>query len=85
MSDCQLKGPDNCPHITINNESYNSQKLDENDCDADTIRISSFEFWNGVDADNDPDIPQNLILSESTAISTYGDHPGCQSFNCAWV
>jgi hypothetical protein len=82
MSDCQLKGPDNCQHITTNNENYDAQKSDEDVSDAGTIRMSSFEFWNGVDTDNDPDIPRNLIFSESV-ISTYGGHPGCQRFNCA--
>jgi hypothetical protein len=49
MSDCQLKGPDNCQHITTNNENYDAQKSDEDVSDAGTIRMSSFEFWNGVD------------------------------------
>jgi hypothetical protein len=44
MSDCQLKGPDNCQHITTNNENYDAQKSDEDVSDAGTIRMSSFEF-----------------------------------------
>jgi hypothetical protein len=52
------------------------------DSDADTIRMTSFEFWNGVDAEDVPVIPQNLILTESTSVSKYKNYTGCQRFNC---
>jgi hypothetical protein len=65
IADCQPSGSDNCQYILSNdNEDYDAQKSDERDSDADTIRMSSFEFWNGVNAEDVPVIPQILILTE---------------------
>jgi hypothetical protein len=83
MADRQLLGSDN-PQTSIirGDEGHDSGMVEEYDSDADTIPMSSTEFWNGANVENLPVIPNSLTLKESTLDSTYAKYPGCRSFDC---
>lgn len=83
MADHQPLGLDEPQTSSIRgNEGHDSGIVDEHDSDADTILMSSTEFWNGANVENLPVIQNSLILKESTPDSTYAKYPGCRSFDC---
>jgi hypothetical protein len=83
MPDCPPLGSDDPQTSSIRgDEGHDPGIVDEHDSDADTIRMSSPEFWNGANVENLPVEPNSLILTESTPASTYTNYPGCRSFDC---
>lgn len=83
MADRQPLGSDNPQTSSVKGDKgHDAGMVDEHDSDADTILMSSTEFWNGANVENIPVIPNSLILKESTRDSTYANYPGCRSFDC---
>ena len=86
MADRQPLGSDSFQSSSArDDEAHDPGILNEHDSDADTILMSSPEFWNGANVENLPVIPNRLMLTESTPDSTYANYPGCRSFNCTHI
>lgn len=73
MTDCQPLCSDNLQTSSIRaDEGHHPGLVDEHDSDADTIRMSSPELWDGVNVENLPVIPNSLILSECDVVRPPG-------------